>query len=159
MLPVVLNPITDVITLSLLHPHQAIPVKSWTFENESAIRIGRSTDNHVVLYSAVVSRYHMEVRQQGDTWKIVNLGSNGTYCNDKPIAQMVVVDGTIVRLARSGPQIKIHIDADSPKIPTPDPQIGQKLLQISTPTLNEELTEDLTLPNTDILPSRKEDNS
>jgi eukaryotic-like serine/threonine-protein kinase len=147
-----------VITLSLLHPHQAIPVKSWTFENESAIRIGRSTDNHVVLYSAVVSRHHMEVRHQGDIWTIVNLGSNGTYFNDKPIAQMVVVDGTIVRLARSGPQIKIQIDAESPKIPTPEPQTLQKLSNTSNPTLNDELTEDLTLPNTEILPSREEDN-
>lgn len=141
------------ITLSLLHPHQAIPVKSWTFENESVIRIGRSTDNHVVLYSAVVSRHHMEVRNQGDTWTIVNLGSNGTYFNDKPIAQMVVVDGTIVRLARSGPQIKIQIDVESLKSTSPDPQLLQKLLQTSTPTLNEELTEDLTLPNTEILHS------
>lgn len=146
------------IILSLLHPHQAIPVKSWTFENESVIRIGRSTDNHVVLYSAVVSRHHMEVRHQGDTWMIVNLGSNGTYFNDKPIAQMVVVDGTIVRLARSGPQIKIQLDVESPKIVAPDPQILQKLLNTSNPTLNDELTEDLTLPNTEILPSRPDEN-
>jgi eukaryotic-like serine/threonine-protein kinase len=146
-----------VITLSLLHPHQAIPVKSWTFENESVIRIGRSTDNHVVLYSAVVSRHHLEVRQRGDTWTIVNLGSNGTYVNDKPIAQIVAIDGTIVRLARSGPQIKIQIDTDSPKTTTPEPQILQKLLQTSTPTLNEALTEDLTLPSTEVLPSSEDD--
>jgi len=146
-----------VITLSLLHPHQAIPVKSWTFENESTIRIGRSTDNHVVLYSAVVSRHHLEIRQQGDTWTIVNLGSNGTYVNDKPVSQMTVVDGTIVRLARSGPQIKIQIDAEPPKIVAPDPQVLPKLLQASTPTLNDELTEDLTLSNTDILPSPAEE--
>lgn len=147
------------ITLSLLHPHQAIPVKSWTFENESTIRIGRSTDNHVVLYSAVVSRHHLELRQQGDTWKIVNLGRNGTYFNDKPVSRMTVVDGTIVRLARSGPQIKIHVDAEPPKIVAPDPQVLQKILQAPTPNLNDELTEDLTLSNTEILPSPAEEDA
>lgn len=97
------------ITLTLLHPIQSIPVQSWTFEQESVIRIGRSTDNHVILYSAVVSRHHVELRWVDSNWEIVNLGANGTYLDGKRITQVPVVDGVIIRLARSGPNIQIHI--------------------------------------------------
>jgi serine/threonine-protein kinase len=98
-----------VITLTLLHPIQSIPVQNWSFEQEPVIRIGRSTDNHVILYSAVVSRHHVELRQVGSQWEIVNLGANGTYLDGKRITQVPIQDGVIIRLARSGPNIQIHI--------------------------------------------------
>jgi len=104
-----------VITLSLLHPIKQIPVQLWTFENESVIRIGRSTDNHVILYSAVVSRHHVELRRVGSSWEVVNLGTNGTYLDGKRITQMPVTDGSIIRLARSGPNIKIRLGSDALK--------------------------------------------
>lgn len=97
------------ITLILLHPFQTVPVQSWSFEHESAIRIGRATDNHVVLYSAVVSRHHVELRRRGNKWEIVNLGTNGTYVNGKPISQIALEDGVIIHLARSGPKIQIRV--------------------------------------------------
>ena len=103
------------ITLTLLHPLQSVPVQSWTFEPESVIRIGRSTDNEVILYSAVVSRHHVEIRHNGSGWEIVSLGANGTYINGKRITQMLVEDGMIIRLASSGPKIQIHIEGESPK--------------------------------------------
>ncbi|HEY9672989.1 MAG TPA: FHA domain-containing protein [Waterburya sp.] len=103
------------ITLTLLHPLQSVPVQSWTFEPESVIRIGRSTDNEVILYSAVVSRHHVEIRRNGSIWEIVSLGANGTYIDGKRITQMPVVDGMVIRLASSGPKIQIHIDGESAK--------------------------------------------
>jgi eukaryotic-like serine/threonine-protein kinase len=102
-----------VITLLLLQPLKQIPAQVWTFENESVIRIGRSTDNHVVLYSAVVSRHHVELRRTGDDWEIVNLGTNGTYLDGKRITQVPAVDGAVIRLARSGPNIQIRLDAEA----------------------------------------------
>ncbi|AFY67950.1 FHA domain-containing protein [Geitlerinema sp. PCC 7407] len=99
------------ITLTLLHPIQSIPVQSWTFEHEPIVRIGRATDNHVVLYSAVVSRHHVELRGQGSQWEVVNLGTNGTYLDGKRVDRMSVVDGAIIRLARSGPNIQIRLGA------------------------------------------------
>ncbi len=100
------------ITLTLLHPLQDTPVQNWTFEKEPVIRIGRSTDNNVILYSAVVSRHHLELRRGEDSqWELRNLGTNGTYLDGKRITQVSVVDGKVIRLARSGPKIKISIDA------------------------------------------------
>jgi eukaryotic-like serine/threonine-protein kinase len=98
-----------VIILSLLHPIKQIPVQLWTFPNEPVICIGRATDNQVVLYSAVVSRRHVELRRTGLTWEVVNLGTNGTYLDGKRISQMPLMDGSVIRLARSGPNIQVRI--------------------------------------------------
>lgn len=103
------------ITLKLLHPLQSTPIQVWSFEHESVIRIGRSTDNQVVLYSAVVSRNHVELRQVGKQWELVNLGSNGTYIDGQRVSQVPVTDGMVIRLARSGPHIQIHLDSSPPK--------------------------------------------
>lgn len=101
------------ITLILLHPLQSVPVQNWTFETESVVRVGRSTDNEVVLYSAVVSRHHVELRQDNGQWKVINLGTNGTYIDGKRIEKCDAKDGLIIRLASSGPKIQIRLeDAD-----------------------------------------------
>jgi pSer/pThr/pTyr-binding forkhead associated (FHA) protein len=100
-----------VITLTLLHPLKALPVQHWTFQPTSVIRIGRSTENQVVLYSAVVSRHHVEIRPQGSQWEIVSLGSNGTYVDGKRISKTLATDGMIIRLASSGPKLQIRLDS------------------------------------------------
>jgi hypothetical protein len=99
----------NVITLTLLHPLQSIPVRSWTFEEDTVVCIGRSLKNQVVLYSSVVSRFHVELRRVGLIWKAINLGTNGTYINGKPIAEGTISDGQILHLAISGPQIRFNL--------------------------------------------------
>lgn len=103
------------ITLTLLHPLQNIPVQTWVFDQEPVIRIGRANDNHVILYSAVVSRHHVEIRRHGNDWEIVSLGTNGTYLDGKRITQAPAVDGVIIRLARSGPNLQIRMGAEASK--------------------------------------------
>lgn len=120
----------NVITLTLLHPNQSIPVRIWTFEQEEVIRIGRSVKNDVVLYSAVVSRYHVELRRQGKTWTVTGLGTNGTYLDGQLIRESPVVDGQIIHLAISGPKIKLNISAE--KTQHPKSRIGIKQRQIQT---------------------------
>ena len=101
------------ITLTLLHPLQSVPIQSWTFDDESSIKIGRATNNEVVLYSAVVSRNHVEIKKSDREWEIINLGSNGTYVDGKRIEQIKATDGMVVRLASSGPKILIKIESKS----------------------------------------------
>jgi pSer/pThr/pTyr-binding forkhead associated (FHA) protein len=103
-----------VITLTLLHPLQSVAVQSWEFEDEPIIRIGRATDNEVVLYSAVVSRHHVEIRKSViDDWEVVNVGSNGTYIDGERVEKTTALDGMIVRLAKSGPKILLKIESSS----------------------------------------------
>jgi pSer/pThr/pTyr-binding forkhead associated (FHA) protein len=101
--------LNNVITLSLLHPIDKTPVQSWTFEEEPVVRIGRSVSNDVILYSAVVSRHHVELRQCEEGWEIHNLGSNGTFLAGQRIEKKLVQDGLVIRLARSGPNIQINV--------------------------------------------------
>ncbi|MGA9380462.1 MAG: FHA domain-containing protein [Phormidium sp.] len=127
------------ITLNLLHPLQSIPIQSWTFEEESLIRIGRATDNDVILYSAVVSRYHVELRRHGSSWEVINLGANGTYLEGKRIAEAPIRDGAMIRLARSGPQIQIHLGSsgtkDGQKMTSQKPASGESKPEKSRDTL------------------------
>ncbi|WP_041933785.1 FHA domain-containing protein [Gloeothece verrucosa] len=98
------------IILTLLHPTKTIPLQHWTFEDESIIRIGRGIDNNVVLYSAVVSRHHLELRKNGSEWELESFGANGTFIEGKLITTPLAVDdGMVIRLASSGPKIQISI--------------------------------------------------
>jgi pSer/pThr/pTyr-binding forkhead associated (FHA) protein len=105
------------IVLNLLN---SIPVQSWTFSQEDVIRIGRATDNNAILYSAVVSRHHAELRwSEAEGWILINMSPNGTYIDGEAIKTVAVSDGTIVRLATSGPRIQIKTiqaqpDRDNP---------------------------------------------
>ena len=103
------------ITLTLLHPTQSVPVQSWSFESESVVRIGRATDNDVIIYSAVVSRHHVELWNNPSGWEIINFGANGTYVDDKLITQVPLVDGMIIRLGNSGPRIRMRKGAENPQ--------------------------------------------
>jgi pSer/pThr/pTyr-binding forkhead associated (FHA) protein len=108
--------VTSVIVLTLLHPRQSTPVQSWTFDSESSIQVGRANDNDVILYSAVVSRHHLEIRNTDESsWELINYGANGTYIDGKPIAKAAVLDGMVIRLGESGPKIRIRIGAVDPK--------------------------------------------
>lgn len=84
-------------------------MQSWKFKDKSLIRIGRATDNEVVLYSSVVSRLHLELRESNGKWELISRGANGTFVGDERISQVPVVDGTIVRIAPTGPKIQIRL--------------------------------------------------
>jgi len=102
-----------VITLTLLQPNKELPIQQWTFEVVEKINIGRSSENEVVLYSAVVSRKHLSIiKNPNGEWIIKSVGTNGTYIEGEPIIQVVAYDGMIMRLAGSGPQIQINIKKD-----------------------------------------------
>lgn len=97
------------ITLTLLHPIKSIPLQKWDFPSNSVIRVGRAVDNDVVLYSAVVSRYHIKIQAVGNKWALISVGSNGTFINGRKINKVLVKDGMVIRLASSGPKIKITL--------------------------------------------------
>ena len=96
------------IVLSLLN---SIPVQSWTFTSGDVIRIGRATDNQVILFSAVVSRHHAELRwDETSGWQLFNISPNGTYVDGEAIGSTKVIDGMTLRLATSGPKIQIKLE-------------------------------------------------
>ena len=107
------------ITLNLLHPIESVPIQTWKFESEPLIRIGRSGDNNVILYSSVVSRYHVELHRQPLCWEVMNIGANGTFIEDQQIDKERIHNGMVIRLAATGPKLQILIDGAEALTPSP----------------------------------------
>jgi pSer/pThr/pTyr-binding forkhead associated (FHA) protein len=105
----------NVVTVSLRSPSHSVPIQQWHFTDQPIIKIGRCADNHIVLRSSVVSRYHLELRRMGNRWKLINFGNNGTYKGGQPITELEIQNETIIRLALSGPQLQINLSATVPE--------------------------------------------
>jgi len=59
---------------------------------DSPTRVGRGTDNHIVLDGDSVSRRHAHFESRGKQWIVGDDGStNGTYCNDEQVLREVVL--------------------------------------------------------------------
>ena len=68
--------------------------------DQSPTRVGRGTDNHVVLDGDSVSRRHAQFEQKAASWLVSDLGStNGTYCNDEQVTRPTrLVNGDRVKV-------------------------------------------------------------
>jgi diguanylate cyclase (GGDEF)-like protein len=54
--------------------------------DRSPLRVGRGTDNHIVLEGDSVSRRHAHFERRGSDWYVVDDGStNGTYLNEEQV--------------------------------------------------------------------------
>ena len=126
------------ITLTLLHPIKSIPVQKWEFQTNSVIRVGRANDNDVVLYSAVVSRYHVQIKPLENNWCLASLGSNGTFINGQKIKKIILKNGMVIRLASSGPKILINlqkVEPSSQSLEISQPQTRLRNVGISPETV------------------------
>ncbi|MPY56267.1 FHA domain-containing protein [Streptomyces spongiae] len=84
---------------------------------ERTVRVGRGSDNDLVIDDLVVSRHHAELRARPDgTYEIVDLGShNGTYLNGLPVDRARITQGDIVGIGHSafclvGDQLQEYVD-------------------------------------------------
>ncbi len=69
-------------------------------EDRSELRIGRASDNDLVLDSPVVSAHHAVLRRVGDELELVDGDSaNGTYVNGARVQRAVLKDGDQIWLA------------------------------------------------------------
>jgi diguanylate cyclase (GGDEF)-like protein len=67
---------------------------------ESPTRVGRGTDNHIVLDSDSVSRRHAHFEMRAKQWIVADdQSTNGTYCNDEQVLREVVL--------RNGDRVKV----------------------------------------------------
>lgn len=61
--------------------------------SKSEIKIGRHSDNDIVIDNIRVSRHHARIIKEGEDWFIEDLGSsNGTFVNGKKIKKALVSD-------------------------------------------------------------------
>jgi serine/threonine-protein kinase len=114
----------DILTLTRLDPKNKTPLQQWEFPAESVIKIGRASDNQVVIVDPLVSRYHAELQPSKPGglsvgWRLINQGTNGTYVNGILMNQGIVSNGVVLELARGGPLLQLQLQ--SVAITTPSP--------------------------------------
>jgi ABC transport system ATP-binding/permease protein len=87
-----------------------------SFEAAGTITIGRSAGNQIVLDDLLVSRRHAEVRQDGGSYQLVDLGStNGTYHNGRRVDRAVLQAGDLISIGHyelrfDGQRLHEHVD-------------------------------------------------
>ncbi|TVQ61943.1 MAG: FHA domain-containing protein [Spirulina sp. DLM2.Bin59] len=97
------------LTLTLLDGRT--PLREWQFADSDIIRIGRASDNEIVLdYCAEVSRYHAEIRCEDQQWRVIGYGANGTFLNGRQIRQSLIPGDALLQLAHGGPRLQFHYE-------------------------------------------------
>ncbi|MEU3301409.1 FHA domain-containing protein [Streptomyces sp. NPDC006678] len=103
------------------------------------VRIGRATDNDIVIDDLIVSRRHAELRAHVDgTYEIVDLGShNGTYLDGQPVTRAGLSAGDIVGIGHStfslvGDELQEFVDSGEVSLDVQDLAVtvddGRKVL-------------------------------
>jgi soluble lytic murein transglycosylase-like protein/pSer/pThr/pTyr-binding forkhead associated (FHA) protein len=80
-------------------------------------RVGRSSDNDIIISeAAMVSSRHLEIRKEGDSYRLVDLNStNGTYLNGQRATEAVLEPGCAIRLGADGPEFTFVMDDEVPQ--------------------------------------------
>ena len=78
-------------------------------------RVGRSSENDIVISeAAMVSARHLEIRKEGDAYRLADLNStNGTYLNGQRITEALLEPPCVIRLGADGPELGFVVD-DTP---------------------------------------------
>jgi pSer/pThr/pTyr-binding forkhead associated (FHA) protein len=65
--------------------------------DKEIVRIGRSTENDLVLNDPSVSRFHAEIRYEDSQFALIDIGSSGgTFLNNKKVTKSVLFSGDII---------------------------------------------------------------
>ena len=95
-------------------------------------RIGRSTENDVVITdAAIVSSHHVEIRKQGNAYRLYDLNSrNGTYLNGQRVTEEAPLEPPcVIRLGVDGPELNFILE-DAPVV-----DLNQTILAPSAPLI------------------------
>ena len=97
------------ISLALLDPVHGHSLQSWSFHDRDRIRIGRTAENEVSIDSGQVSRLHAELILEGDVWRVVSHGRNGTLLGNRTIKDGTVHDRDLLQLGPTGPKFEVRL--------------------------------------------------
>lgn len=93
-------------------------------------RIGRERMNHIQIDHLEVSRFHAEIHRQGLCYSIVDKQStNGTYLNDKEIAQESPLNHNDRIVIGNCRMIFVLEKSDLPEILTPNSFTSRETIQ------------------------------
>lgn len=73
--------------------------------SQSVLKIGRNSENHVILNDPSISRFHAEIRPQNGSFYIVDVGSkNGTIVNGERVTERKLAHGDRIQLGSNPAQ-------------------------------------------------------
>ena len=80
-----------------------------SFEQGQTVRIGRSTDNDVVVSDPTVSRQHAQLAWGPDGWVFEGLGRAGTFLRGGAVTRLLVAEPVELSLASPhGPVVRLE---------------------------------------------------
>ncbi len=66
------------------------------------ITVGRTPANHIVITDGAASRKHCMIKQVGDSYSLVDLGSaNGTVVNGERVKELELSDGDRIQIGKT----------------------------------------------------------
>ncbi len=94
----------------------------YTFEQGQTVRIGRSTDNDVVVTDPTVSRQHAQLAWGPDGWVFEGLGRAGTFLRGGVVTRLLVAEPVELTLASpDGPVVRLEPSHLAGEAASPDP--------------------------------------
>jgi len=80
--------------LVIIHRRDGLPLTKRIDLSRPIMRIGRDTNNDIVLEDTEVSRRHARLEARGRSWVLMDVGStNGTFLNDRELDSCVKLRG------------------------------------------------------------------
>jgi putative serine protease PepD len=82
--------------------------RNYTFAPGTTVRIGRSSENDIVVSDPTVSRRHAQLSFDASGWVWQNAGQAPTFLGGQPVAQFAVGQQSVVNLASpQGPLMQL----------------------------------------------------
>jgi pSer/pThr/pTyr-binding forkhead associated (FHA) protein len=86
-------------------------MRSWRFEGNTLITIGRADDSHVQVSDPYVSRLHAELRREDGCWSLVSRGRYGVIVEGQQVSEFSITADTTFQLGASGPSLRFELNA------------------------------------------------
>jgi pSer/pThr/pTyr-binding forkhead associated (FHA) protein len=145
------NPSDSPVAVHLLDSALGRTMRSWRFEGESLITIGRADDSHVQVSDPYVSRSHAELRRQGGIWMLVSLGRYPVIVQGQQVSELAITADTTFQLGSSGPSLRFELAAgtannritetDNRMTMMLDSTLAENMFELDQNKLNEEVGE------------------
>lgn len=91
-----------------------------SFEIGAVFRIGRHPDNDLPMQENMVSRWHAEIRLDGERYKLIDIDSlNGTWVNGRRVKNRMLRNGDLIQIGNHNLNWQEEAEQTKSKAPSP----------------------------------------